>query len=58
MIIKEIDENTFNDFANSHMLKNFFQTKEYGELMSHSDYSVMYIGAYHNNVIIYYQIIK
>ena len=52
MIIKEIDENTFNDFANSHMLKNFFQTKEYGELMSHSDYSVMYIGAYHNNVII------
>jgi len=44
MVIKEIDANTFNDFANSHVLKNFYQTKEYGEVMSHSDYSVMYIG--------------
>ena len=52
MIIKEIDGDTFNEFANNHMLKNFFQTKEYGELMSHSDYSVMYIGGYHNNVIV------
>lgn len=52
MIIKEIDGDTFNEFANNHMLKNFFQTKEYGELMSHSDYSVMYIGAYHQGVIV------
>ena len=46
MKIKEIDGSTFNEFANNHVLKNFYQTQEYGELMSHSDFSTMYIGAY------------
>ena len=46
MIIKEIDGETFNEFANSHILKNFYQTKEYGDLMTHSDFSVMYVGLY------------
>ena len=32
MIISEINENVFNDFAKSHTMKNFFQTKEYGQL--------------------------
>ena len=52
MVIKEIDGEAFNKFANNHMLKNFFQTKEYGELMSQSDYSVMYIGGYHNDIMV------
>lgn len=52
MIIKEIDGNTFNEFANNHMLKNYFQTKEYGDLMKYSDFSVMYIGAFKNNILI------
>ena len=30
MIISEINENIFEDFASKHTLKNFFQTKEYG----------------------------
>ena len=52
MDIREIDGDTFNDFANSHILKNYFQTKQYGELMSHSDFKTMYIGAYVNNDIV------
>ena len=52
MIIKEIDADTFNEFANNHILKNYFQTKEYGTLMSKSDYSVMYIGAYQDDVLL------
>ena len=52
MIIKEIDGNTFNEFANSHILKSFYQTKEYGELMEHSEFSTMYIGAYEDDVMV------
>lgn len=52
MIVKEIDEDTFNDFANNHILKNFYQTKQYGNLMSHSDFRVMYIGGYENDELV------
>ena len=51
MIIKEIDGDTFNNFANNHILKNFYQTKEYGTVMSHSDYSFMYIGLFQGSEI-------
>ena len=46
MKVKEIDEDTFNNFANNHILKNFFQTKQYGKLMSHSDFQVTYVGGF------------
>lgn len=52
MTIKEIDGNEFNEFAKTHILKNYFQTKEYGELMTHSDFSRMYIGAYQNDSLV------
>ena len=52
MSIEEINATTFGEFASNHVLKNFFQTKEYGELMSHSDFSVMYIGAYHKDILV------
>ena len=52
MIIKEIDEITFDNFAKNHILKNFYQTKEYGRLMKHSDFSVMYIGGYQDNTLV------
>ena len=52
MIIKEIDKDVFSEFANNHVLKNFFQTKEYGDLMSHSDFSVMYIGGYVDEMLV------
>ena len=52
MIISEISENLFNDFAKSHTLKNFFQTKEYGNFMKYSDFNVMYIGGYENGSLV------
>ncbi len=52
MKIEEINPGSFNDFANKHILKNFYQTREYGELMSHSDFQVMYIGAYKDEVLV------
>ena len=51
MIVKEIDADTFNEFACNHMLKNFYQTKQYGELMTHSDFDVMYVGGYMNDTL-------
>ncbi len=52
MIIKEIDGETFNEFASNHILKNFYQTKEYGDLMSHSDFQVIYVGGFIDNTIV------
>ncbi len=52
MIISEINENVFNDFAKSHTMKNFFQTKEYGQFMKYSDFNTMYIGAYENGSLV------
>ena len=52
MVISEINENVFDEFARVHPLKNFLQTKEYGSFMRHSDYNVMYIGAYDNNKLV------
>ncbi len=52
MDIKEIKPEVFSEYAKNHILKNFFQTKEYGDLMKHSDFSVMYVGAYHKGLIV------
>ena len=52
MIISEINENIFEDFASKHTLKNFFQTKEYGIFMKSSEFNIMYIGAYENGVLV------
>ncbi|MGM9878120.1 MAG: lipid II:glycine glycyltransferase FemX [Bacilli bacterium] len=52
MIIKEIGAEEFDIFAKKHKLRNFYQTKEYGDLMKHSDFSIMYIGAYSNDTIV------
>ena len=52
MIIKEIDEITFDKFASNHILKNPYQTKEYGSLMKNSEFNVIYIGAYTNDTLV------
>ncbi len=52
MVISEINEVVFEEFANKHMLKNFLQTKEYGHFMEHSDYHVVYIGAYKDDKLV------
>ncbi len=52
MIMKEIDGETFSRFANEHILKNFYQTKEYGDVMIHSDFDVMYVGLYQDTTLV------
>ena len=52
MKIQDIDGDTFNEFASKHILKNFFQTKEYGEVMRHSEFAVRYVGGYVNNELV------
>ena len=52
MNIKEIDAKTFGEFASKHALKNFYQTEEYGNLMAHSDFQTIYVGAYVDDTIV------
>jgi len=52
MKIQEIEKELFKDFSRNHILKNFFQTKEYGELMRHSEFSVMYIGGFKDETLV------
>ncbi len=52
MKVQEIDKEVFAEFAKTHILKNFYQTKEYGELMRHSEFSVMYVGGYRDNELL------
>ena len=46
MIVKQISPDRFKKFSNDHILKNMYQTKEYGMLMSRGSYEVMYIGGF------------
>ncbi len=46
MIIKEITEEVFDEFASTHILGSFYQTSDYGHLMSKYDYKDIYIGGY------------
>ncbi len=52
MIIKEIDSKTFMEFANNHILSNYYQTENYGVLMQNFKYQIMYIGAYKYNKLV------
>ena len=52
MKIQEIDKDTFDAFAKKHMLRNFYQSKEYGEMMRKSEYSIMYIGGYKDEKLV------
>lgn len=52
MEIKEIDCLEFDNFAKKHVLGSFYQTSEYGNLMSKHGYKDLYIGAYKNNILV------
>ena len=52
MEVREINEFSFSEFANRHTLKNFYQTKEYGRLMKNSEFSIIYVGAFQNDILI------
>lgn len=52
MKVREINADEFTTFSTKHLMKNFYQTKQYGSLMSHSDFNTMYIGGYENNQLV------
>ena len=52
MKVQEIDKEIFAEFAKQHILKNYFQTKEYGNIMTYSEFEVMYIGGYKDDTLV------
>ena len=52
MQIKEINEIEFDNFASSHVLKNYYQTSYYGNLMKKFGYTPIYIGVFDNDSIV------
>lgn len=52
MEIKEIDKETFDNFAINHILNSFYQTSTYGTLMSKYGYRDLYIGVYKEEKLI------
>lgn len=52
MLIEQIEKNVFDEFAKNHVLRNFYQTSAYGELMSRNGYSVLYIGGFTNSKLV------
>lgn len=51
--IKKIDENTFDNYAENHPLKNYYQTSSYGKLLIKHGYYPIYIAGYdENNTIV------
>lgn len=52
MVIKEISKDEFNSFSKTHILTSFYQTKEYGTVMSRNGYQDVYVGAFKDDNII------
>lgn len=52
MIIEQIEQNVFDEFAKDHVLRNFYQTSAYGQLMSKNGYTALYIGAFVNSKLV------
>lgn len=51
MEIQVIDERTFDKYAKTHILKSFYQTSAYGEVMRKCGYTPMYVAGYENGEI-------
>lgn len=52
MVIEQIEPNVFDEFAKSHVLRSFYQTSAYGELMSKNGYTALYVGAFVDSKIV------
>lgn len=51
MKIQEIDAITFDSFAKTHIMKNFYQTSSYAKIMEKTVFEVMYIGMFEENIM-------
>ncbi len=52
MVIEQIEKDIFDAFSKNHILKSFYQTSAYGELMSKNGYTSIYIGGYIDSKIV------
>ena len=52
MVIEQIEKDIFDAFSKNHILKSFYQTSAYGELMSKNGYTSIYIGGYVDSKIV------
>ena len=52
MVIEQIEKDIFDAFSKNHILKSFYQTSAYGELMSNHGYTSIYIGGYVDSKIV------
>ena len=52
MQIKEINEIEFDNYANNHILRNYYQTSKYGNLMKKFGYTPIYIAVFEEEKII------
>lgn len=52
MQIKEINEKEFDTYASNHILKNYYQTSYYGNLMKKFGYTPIYIAIFESDEII------
>ncbi len=52
MILKQIEQDVFDEFSKKHVLRSFYQTSAYGQLMSKNGYTAIYIGGYDNSELI------
>ena len=52
MQIKEINEMEFDNYANNHILRNYYQTSKYGNLMKKFGYTPIYIAVFEEEKII------
>lgn len=52
MEIRLLDEKTFDKYAKEHILKSFYQTSAYGDVMKRYGFTPIYVGGYDNNEIV------
>lgn len=51
MRVEEIDSDTFDAFAKAHIMKNYFQTSNYGKTLINTAFNTMFIGIFDENVL-------
>jgi lipid II:glycine glycyltransferase (peptidoglycan interpeptide bridge formation enzyme) len=51
MKVQEIDSITFDTFAHTHIMKNYYQSTTFGNLMKKTVFDVMYIGVFEENIL-------
>lgn len=52
MIVKEISKEEFDAFSKTHILNSFYQTSEYGTVMSKNGYTDIYVGAFVDETLV------